>query len=87
MRPTYNQAFGAVLRALRNEKKLTQDGLALHADLDRSYISLLESGRRSPSLDTLMALCRALRISLTELAARLDAEFLRRERRAGHVGS
>lgn len=28
--------------------------------LDRKYISLLEQGRRSPTLDTVVALCRGL---------------------------
>ncbi|MFM8297028.1 MAG: helix-turn-helix domain-containing protein [Microcystis aeruginosa] len=35
--------------------------------MDRTYISLLERGKRNPSLLCLISLCRALNISLSEL--------------------
>ncbi|WP_131754628.1 helix-turn-helix domain-containing protein [Burkholderia vietnamiensis] len=45
----------------------------MEAGLDRTYIFSLELGQRSPTLDTMFALCQALNISLTEMAAAIEA--------------
>lgn len=58
------------MRQLRKSRKLSQAALALEAGLDRTYISLLELGQRSPTLDTLMLLCPVLGVSLTEIASK-----------------
>ena len=71
----HNKAFGSALRSFRKHKKLTQDILALDAGLDRTSISLLELGQRSPTLDTIIALCNTLEISLTEFAAVVDIKI------------
>ncbi len=65
-------AFGKVLRELRVQRGQTQETLAFESSLDRTYISLLELGKRSPTLDTILALCGALDISLSLLAQRLE---------------
>lgn len=65
-------AFGKVLRELRVQRGQTQETLAFESSLDRTYISLLELGKRSPTLDTILALCGALDISLSLLALRLE---------------
>ena len=70
---SHNRAFGQVLRELRKTRKVTQDSLAFSAGLDRTYISLLELGQRSPTLDTMLALCDALHISFSEFAAAIEA--------------
>ncbi|TKC90143.1 helix-turn-helix transcriptional regulator [Trinickia terrae] len=70
-----NLAFGKALRSLRKARKATQRDLAVRARLDRSYISSLELGEASPTLDTLLALSRALGISLTEFAAAIEREL------------
>lgn len=67
----HNKAFGTLLRECRRERRITQEDLAFESELDRTYISLLELGRRSPTLDTIMALCHALDMSLPELASRV----------------
>ena len=54
------EAFGAVLKAARKEKGLSQEQLALSCDLDRTFISLLERGLRQPSLTSIIALSEAL---------------------------
>lgn len=69
---THNVAFGKALRELRKTKNLSQETLAFEAGLDRTYISLLELGQRSPTLDSMMALCRALRITLLQLVSAMD---------------
>jgi transcriptional regulator with XRE-family HTH domain len=58
-----NRAFGRVLRELREQADLSQEQLATMAGLHRTYISILERGKRSPTLDTIAVLARALRRS------------------------
>ncbi len=74
----HNRAFGKALREIRREKGYTQETLAFECELDRTYISLLELGRNSPTLDTLLALSRALGIPLSVLAARIEAKMRRK---------
>ena len=53
-------------------KRLSKEKLAGLAGLDRSYMHRLESGRSSPTLDTLERLARALQVLPSELIARID---------------
>ena len=73
-----NRAFGKALRDVRKEKSYTQETLAFECGLDRTYISLLERGINSPTLDTLVALCRALGIPLSAFAARIESKMRRK---------
>lgn len=63
----HNHAFGRALRALRKASAQSQEDLGFASGLDRTYISLLELGHRSPTLDTMIALCLALNISILDL--------------------
>jgi len=72
---TPNKAFGEVLRAIRKKRCKTQAKLAEDADLDRTYISLLETGQRSPTLDTIWALCAALNVNASEVLAKTKEEM------------
>jgi transcriptional regulator with XRE-family HTH domain len=49
-------AFGRVLRTLRRERGLSQEGLALEADLQRNYVSLIERGINQPTITTISQL-------------------------------
>lgn len=69
MRSHNNVAFGQVLRGLRKARGYSQESLAFASGRDRTYISLLELGQRSPTLDTMISLCQALAITLPQLAA------------------
>lgn len=66
MRP-HNKALGLIIRELRKNRSLTQETLAFRSGLDRTYISLIELGQRSPTLDTLFDLCAALNITPAEI--------------------
>jgi len=68
----YNVAFGKTLRALRRERRLSQEALAFDSGLNRTYVSLLELGTRSPTLNTMVALCLALNLSFSSLASHID---------------
>lgn len=59
--------FGAKLKVIRLEKKLSQEKLALIADLDRTYISGIERGVRNVSLVNIFKLAQALNVSPSEL--------------------
>lgn len=75
----HNKVFGQVLRKLRKEQGHTQETLGFECGLDRTYVSLLELGQSSPTLDTLIALCEALQISLDQLAREIVTELERSE--------
>lgn len=77
---TTEEAFGEVIRSLRLEQELSQEELALAADRHRTYISLLERGRNSPSLRTIIRLADVLGIKPADLLERVDR--LQRARRA-----
>jgi transcriptional regulator with XRE-family HTH domain len=51
------------LRTVRKDQKLSQEVLAKKARVSVSYVSMLERGERTPPLDTLEALARALGVS------------------------
>jgi transcriptional regulator with XRE-family HTH domain len=67
-----NAVFGKVLRQYRTAQRLSQDALAASAGLSRQFISLLEMGQRSPTLDTILKLCAALNISLAQIGESID---------------
>ena len=66
------QDFGKVLRETRKRQGLSQQSLALETDLDRTYISLLERGKRQPSLRTLFILAEALGTRASSLVRKLE---------------
>ena len=65
MRP--EQAFGNCLRQLRKQHGYSQEHLAMICDLDRTFVSLLERGRRQPSLSTILNLAAALKTAPEDL--------------------
>lgn len=64
-------AFGERVRKLREQRGLSQAQLAERADLDVTYISGIERGRRNPGLNTLGRVARALGVTLPALVGRL----------------
>ena len=66
-------AFGQVLRDCRDKVGLSEEELAGRADVDRTYVSLLERGRRQPSLEILFRLSRALGVAPATLVSRAAA--------------
>lgn len=60
----HNKAFGEELRFRRDEHGLSQEEVAWRAHLSRQYVSRLELGECSPSLDTMVAVAAALGTTL-----------------------
>jgi transcriptional regulator with XRE-family HTH domain len=67
-----DQAFGSLLRELRNERAMSQEALALEAGLARNYISQLELGSKCPSLRSVFKLCGVLGVAPGELVGEVD---------------
>ena len=65
--PSLADRFAVNLRSERLRRKLSQESLASKAGLSVSYISMLERGQRTPPLDTLESLAKALAVSATSL--------------------
>ena len=65
-------AFGMVLRALRKQAGLSQEQLALDADLQRNYISLLERGLNSASIKTVFKLAAVLQTTPSRMLAQAE---------------
>jgi transcriptional regulator with XRE-family HTH domain len=59
------EQFAANLRHHRKRLGLTQEALADACDLHRTEISLLERRKRSPRLETIVALASALGLAST----------------------
>lgn len=59
--------IGRELRNARDQAGLTQEQLAESAGVHRTYVSLLERDKKSPTLDVLFRLCDALGISAAKL--------------------
>jgi transcriptional regulator with XRE-family HTH domain len=64
--------LGDELRKERLTAGLTQEELAFKSALSRNYISLLELNQKSPTVETLQRICKALRIRPSKLLARVD---------------
>ncbi|WP_145602785.1 helix-turn-helix domain-containing protein [Yersinia intermedia] len=59
--------FGERVRNIRLEKKISQEELALTANLDRTYISGVERGKRNLSVVNIYKIAYALGIETKEL--------------------
>lgn len=59
--------IGLRIREIRGQKGISQKDLAYTADLDRSYIASVESGKRNISIVNLEKIANALSINLSEL--------------------
>ncbi len=59
--------FGRKLQHLRKKKGMKQIDLAVHTGLARTYISMLENGRKEPCLRALEELATALEMKPWEL--------------------
>lgn len=72
-----NDSFANALKKLRSERGLSQEELAFKANLHRTYISQLERGLKSPTLNTLYILAGVLGISLSEFITSIEKDIKR----------
>jgi len=64
--------FGAELKKARETAGLSQEKLAFEAQIDRSYVSLLENDKKSPTLDVIFRISDAIGIQASELISRVE---------------
>jgi len=64
--------FGQVLQQLRKERGLSQEKLGFESGYHRTYISQLERGKKSPSLQTIFQLAKALKVEPSEIVERIQ---------------
>ena len=55
------------IKALREQRGLTQEALAAKAGVSRGYLARLEIGRHDPTVGTVEKLAKALRVKVTDL--------------------
>jgi transcriptional regulator with XRE-family HTH domain len=84
--PLLRTMVGGVLRRTRRSQGRTLADVATSARISMQYLSELERGRKEASSEILAALCRALRIDLSELLAAIGNDLIaQRGRRPGVV--
>ncbi|MEJ5057942.1 MULTISPECIES: helix-turn-helix domain-containing protein [unclassified Pseudomonas] len=66
-------AFGKVLRERRKLAGLTQEKLAMEADVQRNYVSLIERGVHQPTINVIFKLAAALKCQPSALIADVEA--------------
>lgn len=62
----FNELVGKRITTLRNKKNLSQQKFANEADIERSYLTHVEKGRKNISMNTLKKITAALDVSLKE---------------------
>jgi len=70
-----NTAFADVLREFRKKSGLSQERLALDANLDRTFISMLERGIRQPSMKSLFAIAAVLNVPPHKIVQAVEARM------------
>lgn len=68
--------MGQRLKRLRDEKHLSQSGLARLADVPIGTIRNWEQDRRIPRLDAAAKVAKALQVSLDIIAEGVEADFI-----------
>ena len=58
--------IGQRIKELRKGMELSQESLAYKAEVDRTYVTDVENGRRNVSVEILERLIKALDVSITE---------------------
>jgi transcriptional regulator with XRE-family HTH domain len=73
--------LGTVLREARLAAGLTQEEVAFRAGLDRSYVSMLEHDKKSPTVDVLLRLSKAMGVKASQILARVERKSAGPKRR------
>jgi transcriptional regulator with XRE-family HTH domain len=80
MRPSRNQALidalAVEVKVRRLELKLTQEDLAGRCEIDRPFISLIEVGRKQPTISVLYRISVALELTFGEFCDRVEVRYL-----------
>jgi transcriptional regulator with XRE-family HTH domain len=61
------------VRQLREDRGLTRESLAFHAGITSSSLARIELGQATPGWDTIRRIASALDVSISRLAAAIEA--------------
>ncbi|MFV0434188.1 MAG: helix-turn-helix domain-containing protein [Leucobacter sp.] len=71
--PEHRLQFGDRVRELRRARGWSsQEAFAHHIELDRTYVSGIERGRRNPTLDIIVKIAHGLDVKPDELLSTID---------------
>jgi transcriptional regulator with XRE-family HTH domain len=71
--PIADKTLATVLRGRREERGDSQESVAFHAGITTGTLARIELGQASPAWVTIRAIARALDLSLSDLAAAIEA--------------
>jgi len=74
---TMELVLGREIKKAREVLQRSQEALAFEAGIHRTYVSLIERGKKSPTLAVIVRLATALGIKPSELLRRVEVEFER----------
>ena len=67
-------SLGSQLKKAREKSKLSQEKLAFDAEIDRTYVSILERDLKSPTIEVLFRLCNALGTTASKILAKVERD-------------
>ncbi|OHA64311.1 MAG: DNA-binding protein [Candidatus Wildermuthbacteria bacterium RIFCSPHIGHO2_01_FULL_47_27] len=65
--PQISRKLGANIKKIRTKKKMSQGDICRKLDMDRSYMSAIEGGKKNVTIAVLDKLAGALGVSVNEL--------------------
>jgi transcriptional regulator with XRE-family HTH domain len=72
--------LGQAIRRARKAVGISQEELAFEAQIDRTYVSQLENGHKSPTVDVLFRICPVLGLAASELIAQVERSRITRRK-------
>ncbi len=72
------EIFGKRVRELREKRRLSQEKLAQASNLTTGFVSTIESGKKTPSLTTVLKLAYGLKVDAAELLSGFTFDVLRK---------
>jgi len=66
------EIFGKIIKELRTSRSISQEKLSEITGLDRTFISLIETGKRNPTLTTIVKIANGLNIKPSELLSEFE---------------
>lgn len=70
-----SELVGKRIRLLRESQGLSREECAHRAGIHSTFLSVLERGKKEPSLQTLDKLSKALKVPIREFIVSLDGEY------------
>jgi len=66
--------LGRVIRRLRTERGVSQEGLAAVSGVDRTFMGQIERGEANPSFEVLQRIASGLAVKLSDLIRQYESE-------------